>query len=55
DNKTSLKLADTAFFKLLPRRATAEISNPALRKALGLGNSVPITELTLVGDRPKNI
>ena len=55
DRKTSLELADTAFFKLLPRRANAEVSDPALRKALGLGNSRPPFEITLVGERSRNI
>jgi serine protease Do len=55
DHKTSLELADTAFFKLLPQRSINEISDPALRKALGLGNSRPPVEITLVGDKSKNI
>jgi hypothetical protein len=55
NHKTSLELADTAFFKLLPRRAVDEISNPALRKALGLGDSRPLFETTLIGKKSKNI
>jgi S1-C subfamily serine protease len=55
DYKTSLELADTAFFKLLPQRANTEVPDPALRKALGLGNSRPPFEITLVGDKSTNI
>jgi hypothetical protein len=55
NHKTSLELADTAFFKLLPQRAINEVSDPALRKALGLGNPRPPFEITLVGDKSKNI
>ncbi len=55
NHKTSLELADTAFFKLQPQRANAEVLDPALRKALGLGNSRPQFEVTLVGDKLRNI
>jgi serine protease Do len=55
NHKTSLELADTAFFKLLPQRAIDEVSNPALRKALGQGNSRPPFEITVVGEKSKNI
>jgi len=55
NHKTSLELADTAFFKLLPQRAIDEVSDPALRNALGQGNSRPPFETTLVGDKSKNI
>jgi serine protease Do len=55
NHKTSLELADTAFFKLQPQRGNAEVLDPALRKALGLGNSRPQFEVTLVGDKLRNI
>jgi S1-C subfamily serine protease len=55
NHKTSLELADTAFFKLLPQRAIDEEFDPALRKALGQGNSRPPFEITLVGDKSKKI
>ena len=55
DHKTSLEHADTAFFKLLPQRAGAEVSDPVLRKALGRGISRPPFEITLVKDGPRKI
>ena len=55
NHKTSLELADTAFFKLLPQRAIDEVSDPARRKALGQGNSRPPFEITRVGDKSKKI
>ena len=55
DHKTSLEHADTAFFKLLPQRANAAVSDPVLRRALGRGNSRPPFEITLVGDKSRKI
>ena len=55
DHKTSLELADTAFFKLLPQRANTEISDPVLRKALGRGNSRPPFDITLANEQSRNI
>jgi hypothetical protein len=55
NHKTSLELTDTAFFKLLPQRSIGEVSDPALRKALGQGYSRPPFENALVGDNSKNI
>ena len=55
DHKTSLEHADTAFFKLLPQRANAEVSDPVLRRALGRGISRPPFEITLVGDKSRKI
>ena len=55
NHKTSLELADTAFFKLLPQRAIDEEPDPALRKALGQGDSRPPFEISVVGDKSKNI
>ena len=55
NHKTSLELADTAFFKLMPQRAIDKVSDPMLRKALGQGNSRPPFDITLAGDKSKNI
>ena len=37
DHKTDLELANTAFFKLKPKRAIADVTDPELRKILGRG------------------
>jgi len=55
NHKTSLELADTAFFKLLPQRAIDEEFDPALRKALERENSRPPFEIILAHDKLKNI
>ena len=55
NHKTSLELADTAFFKLQPQRAIDEEFDPALRKALGRDNSRPPFEIILAYDKSKKI
>lgn len=55
DHQTSLEHADTAFFKLLPQRANTGVLDPALRRALGRGKSGPPFDITLVGDKSRNI
>jgi len=41
DAKTELELEDTAFFKLVPGRAIADVSDPNVRKVLGRGTTRP--------------
>jgi serine protease Do len=46
NHKTDLELASTAFFKLMPLRAIADVTDPELRKVLGRGVSRPPFEFT---------
>ena len=41
DAKTALELEDTAFFKLMPGRAIADVPDPYVRKVLGRGTTRP--------------
>ena len=46
NHKTDLELASTAFFKILPQRAIAEVTNPEFRKVMRRSVSRPPFEFT---------
>jgi S1-C subfamily serine protease len=55
DHKTDLELESTAFFKLKPERAIADVTDPELRKILGRGVSRPPFEITKRHASSRNI
>ena len=55
DHKTDLELESTAFFKLKPQRAIADVTDPELRKILSRGVSRPPFEITKRHASSRNI
>jgi hypothetical protein len=55
DHKGDLELASTAFFKILPQRAIADVTDPVFRKVLRRGVSRPSFEITKRHASSRNI